>query len=242
MTTAAAPKFTVPAALPSLQVQSATALAAKAGVEFAPDAAKGAEKDQAANLLNQLLNENKDMRGATQVIAHGLSPQDGVKWAVDACRKVETKLSPAEHEAMNAADAFALAPDPIRRAAAGVAAAKVGMQSPAGLAAKAASMVDVPGAAPVPGADQLVPLCVAGAVACAVALSAAKSSKKPDAVKPAPAPVDLPKVDAAKSAASPTPPPGPDSPESAKNASAAKPFIDAGLALAAGIAVANSKI
>lgn len=232
------PVFAVPAALPGLQVPSAAALVEKAGVKLGPEAI-GASRDASA-LLEHLLNEKQDMLAATQVLAHGLPPREGVKWAVDSCKRVESKLPPEARQAIMAADEFALVPNASNRALATATAEKVGLQSPAGLAAKAASLANVPDAPPIPGGEKLVPACVAGSVICAVALSAAKPAK-PEVAKPTLVMPELPKAAAAAQLPPVAPLPGPGSPESARNANAFQPFIAAGLAIAAGVAAARSK-
>jgi hypothetical protein len=235
-----APKFAVPDLLPAIQTPSAAELAEKAGLKM-PEGVTADSVKKPADLLKHLLNEKEDMLGATQAIAHGMPPKEGLKWAVDACKQVEAKLPPEGREAIMAADAFAFAPNAANRTAAAAAAAKAGMQSPAGLAAKAASMMDAPDAPPVPGSAKLVPTCVAGAVACAAALSKAKAPKVPETVKTEVAKPILAELEAKKPSvealAAVQPAPGPGSPQSARNANAFKPFIEAGLALAAGAAL-----
>jgi hypothetical protein len=223
-----APKFGVPSALPNITATTGAALAEKAGLQM-PAGTSLAPMGAPAGLIDELLNHNQDMLGATKVIAHGLPQRDGVRWAVTACRKIENKLPPKHREAIDAADAFATTPNAANRARAAAASESAGLQSPAGIAAKAASMADVPDAPAIPGGDQLVPTCVVGAVAGAVALSpkAAKFTETLPDPKAATPQVELTQV------AMP-PPPGPGSPESARNTIAFKPFIDDGLALAAG--------
>jgi hypothetical protein len=225
-----APEFPVPGALPNLHVHTGADLVGRAGLMVASGRAEPAAQNPVA-LLDQLLNRDRDMLGATKVIAHGLSQRDGIAWAVGSCRRVEAKLSPGDREALAAADAWAKFPSAANRTRAAVAAERAGLQSPAGLAAKAASMADVPDAPTVPGGESLVPACVVGAVATAVALppKLAKTPEKPASPRPLPSteinPASLPVA---------PPPPGPDSPENIRNAIAFKPFIDDGLALAAG--------
>lgn len=232
-----APAFDVPTTLPALGDTSAAALAEKVGLKLAADAPV-AKTNSAPELVSHLLNEKEDMLGATQALAHGLPPQDGVKWAVDSCKKIEDKLPPEGREAIAAADAFARMPNAANRAAAAAASAKAGLESPAGLAAKAASLAPATDAPAVPGADKVLPALISGAIVCAVALSAAKPKPKDAAAKAAektPPPPPAP-ANAAAAGAPPAPappPPGPGSPESARNANAFKPFIEAGLALAA---------
>lgn len=224
-----APKFEVPSALPNFPGVTGAALAEKAGMHVPPNTSP-ARIGATSQLLDLLLNQHQDMLGATRVIAHGLPQRDGVRWAVNSCRKVEVKLLPEQRAAIAAADAFANNPCAANRERAAAMSESVGMQNPAGLAAKAASLADVPDAPAIPGANQLVPTCVVGAVASAVALSS-KGAKSP-AGSPV-TKVSIPQPDLKMTAAVP-PPPGPGSPESARNASAFKPFIDDGLALAAG--------
>jgi hypothetical protein len=172
------------------------------------------------------------MLGATQALAHGLSQRDAVAWAVDACRRVETRLPPEQREAITAAEAVGTTPSAINRASAATAAAKVGVEGPAGLAARAASLVDVADAPPVPGADTLLPTCVVGAVASAVSCSA-KPLKPP---RQAAIPTSATPVHPLNAVDNIALPPAPGAQHKARNATAFKPFIDAGLALAAGAA------
>jgi hypothetical protein len=233
-----APKFEVPSALPGIKAPSAAALAEKAGLKVTPEMPAG-PTDSPSKLIGHLLNEKEDMLGATQAIAHGLPPKEGVKWAVDSCKKVEGKLPAEGGEAVKAAEALTALPNAANRAAAAAAATKAGLQSPAGMAAKAASMLDVPDAPKIPGADKVIPALVIGTVASAASLSAKPPAKPGAPVLPKlelpamdPAKIEAMVADAAKQPPAP-PPPGPGSPESARNAAVFKPFIDSGLALAA---------
>ena len=225
-----APEFDVSPTLPLLQARTAAALVAKAGLTVLPG-----EPDPAALTASQFLgyklNVSQDMLGATQAIAHGLPESKGLQWATDSAKLVEHKLSPSQKNALAAAQAFQASPSLITRNGAAAAAEKAGPNGPGGLAAKAASLGSVPGAAPIPGAEKLLPVCVAGAVVTAVALSpssAPKLSETPTAPK-----LDIPLAAVPRQ---PLPPQAlpPGSAAAAKNVAAFKPFIDRGLALAAG--------
>ena len=223
------PAFNVPPTLPNLQARTAADLVAKAGLT-PPAGAPAPSTQTVAQFLNHKLNTEHDMLGATQAIAHGLPQKAGLQWATDSAKRVENKLPPAQKSAIAAAEAFQSSPSPATRAAAAAAAESAGSHGPGGLAAKAASLAAVPGVASPPGGDQLLPVCVTGAVVTAVALSSPRAPELPDAPT-------IPKleINAPALVAQPAVPlPQPDSAAAAKNAAAFKPFIDRGLSLAAG--------
>ena len=224
------PIFVVPSVLPNLQARTAADIVGKAGLTV-PVGAPDPATQSPAQFLSHKLNTEQDMLGVTQGLAHGLPEKSGLQWATDSAKLVENKLPPAQKEALTAAQAFQTRPCLANREAAALAAEKAGPHGPGGLAAKAASFASVPDGPAIPGAGTLVPACVAGAVVTAVALSPPSAPKLPE-MPPAPK-MDLAAPTLPKQLA-PTALPLPGSPAAVKNAAAFKPFIDRGLALAAG--------
>jgi hypothetical protein len=224
------PLFVVPSVLPNLQVRTAADLAGKAGLAV-PSGAPDPATQSPAQYLSWKLNTEQDMLGVTQGLAHGLPEKANLQWATDSARLVENKLPPAQKEALAAAQAFQARPSLITRQNAAMAAEKAGPHGPGGLAAKAASLASVPDGPAIPGAATLVPACVVGAVVTAVALSPPSVRKLPE-MPPAPR-MEVAAPDLSKQFA-PIAAPTAGSPAAIKNATAFKPFIDRGLALAAG--------
>jgi len=227
-----APVFKVPAVLPKLQSLTAKELLEKTGVSAiagGPDLTK----ISVSELLGNLLNQRQDMLGATKTLAHALPPKTGVKWAADSARAVEAKLPPEQKDALRAADAFHENPSAANRDAAAKAAAKAGPAGPGGLAAQAASLCDVPDGPPVPGGATLVPTCVTGAVVLAASISPPSIAKMPET---SPIPSRIGEVPATPVPTVPVAVPAvpPNSPAAIKNALAFKPFLERGVALAAG--------
>jgi hypothetical protein len=224
------PVFTVPAAMPNFQARTGAELVSKAGLTV-PSGAPDPATQSSAQFLSHRLNTEHDMLGATQGLAHGLPEKSGLRWAMDSAKLVENKLPPAQQQALAAAEAFHAWPCLATRADAALAAEKAGVNGPGGLAAKAASLASVPDGPPIPGGDKLLPVCVAGAVVTAAALS-------PPSVKTLPETLPLPKAGVASSELPPAPTlpvlPVPGSSAALKSVAAFKPFIDRGLELAAG--------
>lgn len=224
------PLFVVPSVLPNLQARTAADLVGKAGLTV-PVGAPDPATQSPSQFFNHKLNTEQDMLGVTQGLAHGLPEKTGLQWATDSAKLVENKLPPAQKEALAAAQAFQARPCLANREAAALAAEKARPHGPGGLAAKAASLATVSDGPAIPGGDKLLPVCVAGAVVTAVALSPPSAPKLPE-MPPVPkvelALPDLPQAPAAPAL------PLPGSSLAAKNANAFKPFIDRGLALAAG--------
>lgn len=224
----AAPQFAVPAALPGIQARSGAELVSRAGL---PVPARSPSATQTpTQLLDRKLNVEQDMLGATQVLAFALPERKGLQWATDSAKLVEHKLPPAQKSALAAAQAFQANPTVETRNAAAAAAATAGSHGPGGLAAKAASLATVPGLPPEPGADKLLPVCVAGTVVLAASLSPPSAPKPPDV--PAIPILEVPRADLPAQPLAPVLP-QPGSIAAAKTAAAFKPFIDRGLALAA---------
>lgn len=225
-----APEFVVPDALPAVKLPAAE-LAAKAGVALPPGVPPSSG---AAPLLRDLLNEKQDMVGATKLLANGLPPKSSAGWAAESAKLVEGKLSGAELKALQAAEAMNAAPSPATRTAALAAADAAGLQGPGSLAAQAAAFQPVPGAPPLPGAETLLPTCVAGAVIASAALSPPVAPKMPE-------PPEMPKAKLPELPAgvkpppppAPAVPPPPKSPAMNRNANAFQPFLEKGIARAA---------
>jgi hypothetical protein len=222
--------FDVPLSLSGMSETDARKLAHCADLQAGAETAVGSTVST-SELLHVLLNQKQDMLGATRVLAHGLPEKRGLQWAADSAQVVDSKLPPPQKEALAAARGFQARPCLATRDAAALAAEKAGVHGPGGLAAKAASLASVPDGPAIAGGDKLFPVCVVGAVITAVALSPPSAPKLPEALPVRKADVALP--DKPQAPATPVLP-APGSSAALKSAAAFKPFIDRGLALAAG--------
>ncbi|MFO1448498.1 MAG: hypothetical protein U1F61_10105 [Opitutaceae bacterium] len=230
-----APVFQVPLDAPAFKQATGGDIAERAGLKV-PKEKPELSQGSSARLLEHQLNTDRDMLGATKTLAHSLPPQKGVQWASDSARMVIGKLPPLQKEALLAADAFQANPTAATRAQAAAAAQRAGPGGPGGMAAMAASYCDVPDAPPIPGGAGLVPVCVTGAVVLAASISPPSVPKMPEFPTPKlerPA-LELPALPKMPAPAVIPPPSAPDSPAAIKNAQTFKPFLERGLALAAG--------
>ena len=224
------PEFEVPAVLPKLQAKPTSEVIQASGMDAALFASAGSGLTT-SKLLEIALNQQHDMLGATKAIAHALPQKEAVKWAADSARMVESKLPPEQKQALASADAFNERPSLSTRDAAATAAKKAGTNGPGGLAAQAAAFADVPGAPSIPGGDSLLPTCVTGAVVLAASISPPAVKAMPEFSPITTAAIPPPKSPGAPVVATPI---QPEPAAVVKNTQTFKPFIDRGLALAAG--------
>lgn len=243
-----APTFAVPNALPKLSAKNGAELMKLGGfdkVAGAPDPAT----QSTAQFLKSALNERQDVVPATKALANGLPEKERLKWAIDSCEKVKDQLPEPEQRALIAAGDYFADPSPVNQELARRAAEQSGFKGPAGFTAKAASLSSLTPAKPLPPvakaelakevapkAPDVVGTLVAGAVMLAATMQLAKAAK-PEPEKAAAAPSPAPEVKEIAKAAIPAPPapkPAPGSKEAVQAAQAFKPFLEKGLALAAG--------
>jgi hypothetical protein len=222
-----APEFVVPATLPKLGSLTSAELLKRAGLALPPGASPTMPVPE---LLSHVLNSRQDPVTATKLLANGLPQKEGVKWAADSARMVESKLPPLQKEALKAADAFDANPTAGTRDEARKRAKAAGPNGPGSLAAEAAGVSDVPGTEPVPERASVQPAMVAGAVMVAASIAPPAVKVMPDfpvatAAPPLPDPPSKPLA--------PVPPPDPGSSAAIKTCQTYKPFVDRGLALAA---------
>lgn len=215
--------FQVPTALPKISAPAASDVAVRAGhtAPGLPSASLSPTSYLAALLQQQKLVE------AVGFLAHGLPPRDAVRWAVDSCAVVSAQQSPQDRQATEASKAWLAQPTEANRQQAIVRAAEAGHAGPGAWAAQAAGWAGTPAG---PATTNAVPDLVGKAVTGSVMLAAAMT--KPGFTLPkfgaAPAPVPT--------LASPSLPlavvaPVPNADELS---TLYKPFLDRGVALAAG--------
>jgi hypothetical protein len=228
-------QFEVPAALPRLGGASAGEIAARAGQrENLPPAGT-----TPASHVGTLLQQRKPME-AVAFLAHALPPRDSVRWATQACALVAGQQTPADRQAAEAARLWSAQPTEENRQRALAGATEAGHAGPGAWAAQGAAWA---GAAPTPGAPppaDLTGKAVAGAVMLAAAMTR-PGVQLPPVAKPA-AP-NAPTLAAPALPALPqlaVPPPAAPALDTAAEAEQLcrvyKPFVDSGLAIAAGTA------
>src|SRR5262249_32690793 len=118
-----------------------TAADVAATIQLSPPARQLLEPNMApGDFLKRLIKGN--LYGDTiRLMAHALRRREAVWWACLCARHVAAeKMPPAEHEALKAAVHWVLDPKEETRQAAGKAATAAGSRTPAGFAAKAASL------------------------------------------------------------------------------------------------------
>lgn len=212
----AAFEFKIPASLPKL----------------APLAETGA--DDSAARLSALLKERKAPE-AIDLLAKQLPEQDAVRWAGDSCDVVSEKLTPKDKAALDSCKAWLAEPGLTNKSLAGAAAAKAGHGGPGAWAAQAAAWAKTLGEPkPLPNHPALLAQAVAGSVMLAAALT------QPGVTLPKPddgtlTPANLPAFPNKPSApSSPVPVAAPNPPPAADLCRLYKPFLDKGIAIAAG--------
>jgi len=242
--TASGPLFVVPPSLPQLGAKTGADLAALG--DFLPLAAEQNPLQLTpSQYLAAALNERQDVIPVTQALAYSLPEKQRLQWALDSCEEVKGQLPESELLCLKSASDYLAAPTAANQEIARLAASKADFQGPAGWAAKAASLSSLTPSVPLSPAVQaalakdppaktpdVVGLCVAGAVMLA-ATRAGQKAKKPD-------PGDAPEKPATIQLAKPNLAPSPDgkpargSQGALKMATDFKPFIEKGLAFAAG--------
>jgi hypothetical protein len=214
------------APLPKLPAVPVETLASAAGVE-PPAALPPGEGESSTALFATLLNEKKDLPGATKVLATALPESAAIEWACESCELVADKLPPADQKSLAAAKAWVKQPG-ARQARAASEATKAGNSDwPGWWAAQAVVVANQPAGAKPPGA---VGAMVAGSVALCAQVSTGKWQGAPKGAAPvgAPAPAVPSVTPAISSKASPTI----SSAETKATATAYRPFLEKGIAVA----------
>ncbi len=228
--------FQVPPSLPNLASGSAAGAAQRAAQ---PAAEIPAAPLPPPTYLAGLLGQQKVVEAVT-FLAHSLPPRDAVRWAADSCAMVAPQQSPVDKAAAEASKRWAANPTDDNRQQALRLAGEANHAGPGAWAAQAAGLAGAPatpGEDPAIGRD-LVGKAVAGSVMLAAAMSK-PGFKLP--VPGAPAALTMPGMPVAPAvpklvmpaAASLAAPPVPAA-ASDELSALYKPFVDRGLALAAG--------
>jgi len=170
------------------------------------------------------LEANKKPMESVNLLAHGMPEKDAVKWASESSKLVGDKLTPADQQAVMAADKWLANPTPENQAAAAQAAAATNGQGPGGWTAQAAAWAQPAGAV----------LLAAGLVD----KPAMPDTPRPGVEMPkAPLPkLKVPKLNDPAALVAPPPPEVPQA-KPAENAAFAKklkPFLDLGKKIASG--------
>jgi hypothetical protein len=194
------------------------------------------------------LEANKKPLESVNLLAHGMPEKDAVKWASESSKLVGDKLTPADQQAVMAADKWLANPTPENQAAAAQAAAATNGQGPGGWTAQAAawSQPAAQGAqaatAASSGGGAAAAGLAAGAAAGAVLLAAGLVDKpampdtpRPNADVPKLKVPPTPKVPGVPEPAAPVPPQMQPA-EAAAFAKKLKPFMDLGKKIASGAA------
>jgi Family of unknown function (DUF6931) len=230
--------------LPKVKAPTATELAAK--FKPSPPAQALLKPDQTPAEYLHALEQNKHGPEAVHLLAHGMPERESTWWACQSSQKVASKLNPADHSALSAAQAWVKNPTPETKAAAAAAAAKTDYTGPGAWAAQAAawSHTPVPAAsAPVAPAGPAPPTGLAPSAAAGSVILAAGLVKGPP-MPPVPKPkLQMPAVPTlsapASAAAVPTVAAAPTAPQlppvdRAKQSKMLQPFIDLGKEVATG--------
>lgn len=179
--------------------------------------------------LQSMLSEGRVVESVMK-LSETLPEADGVRWAADSSGMVKAAQTAPDQAAADAARKWLAAPTPENQAASAKAAAAAGHQGPGAWAAQAAAWA-APQTAPSAASSAPDPL-VSQAVKGAVMLAAAMAKPGFDFAQHVKAATDqtgaMADASALASAALPTAAPTPEL------ASTYKPFIDRGLAIAAG--------
>lgn len=194
-----------------------------------PKLSAGSATDAPAGHLAGLLQQQKPVE-AVSFLAHALPEKDAVRWAAQSCEMVSGQQSAEDQKAAEASRRWLAQPNEANQQQAAAAAAQAAHAGPGAWSAQAAAWsapTAVPGrVAPVTVPSGLVGQAVTGSVMLAAALS------HPGFKLPVPA---VPGVPAgAIPVAAPVAPPGPAIADR-ELCLLYKPFLDRGIALAAGV-------
>ncbi len=227
--------------LPKVKATTAPELAAK--FKPSPPAQALLKPNQTPAEYLHVLEQNKHGPEAVHLLAHGMPERESTWWACQSSQKVASKLNPADHSALSAAQAWVKNPTPETKAAAATAAAKTDYTGPGAWAAQAAAWSHTPAPVTSAAVTPAPPAAPAGLTAPAVAgsvLLAAGLVNRP--AMPAtpklhmPAMPAVPTTSAPPQLAAPTPPAPPQLPpvDRAKQSKMLQPFIDLGKEVAGG--------
>lgn len=219
-------------------------------INASPDAAALYQPGQSPGEYLLALEQNQKPMESVNLLAHGMPEKDAVKWASESSKLVGDKLTPADQQAVMAADKWLANPTPENQAAAAQAAAATNGQGPGGWTAQAAAWAQptAQGAqAASAGGGAAATGLAAGAAAGAVLLAAGLVDKPAMSDTPRPnmelPKAQLPKLEVPKlnDPAALVAPPPPEVPQAkpAENAAFAKklkPFMDLGKKIASGAA------
>ena len=229
---------------PLVKISSPTAAGVCQEYKPQPEALQLLKPNLAPNQYVDSLQQNHLSDESIKFLAHGMPERESVWWATQSAQKVATPANPADHAAIQAADAWVKNPSEATRQQAAAAAAKTDFQTPGAWAAQAAAWSQPKVPAPVPPGTPAVPRLTPHAVSGSVMLAAAMAAKPPAPPKlavpqskapaaPAPPALTVPKM---------TPPaiPIPEAPkpltpqQRVEVAKAHEPFVNLGTDIASG--------
>ncbi len=176
--------------LPKVTAPTASELAAK--FKPGPPAQALLKPNQTPAEYLHALEQNKHGPEAVHLLAHGMPERESTWWACQSSQKVASKLNPADHSALSAAQAWVRNPTPETKAAAAAAAAKTDYTGPGAWAAQAAAWSHTPAPAAPGAVAPATPAAPVGLTAPAVAGSVLLAAGLVN--RPAMAPTPKPKL------------------------------------------------